>query len=211
MLPLVRILGMYIAQTEDVLDRSHRSFLSVPGAEWKPIQRNAGLYWGKSPHSVMAYDFAYMKETILQGAFDALQGLRINKERYEDHLLKRLLPGSLVPVVDTPTSWSWVASGGNWDEYITHLYAASEPVWQTLLDLDLCTASEVEAARADVLWAVKDAIDRGRRKYRADPKFQREVRGKVYTAWGWRGYPQWLEYPAALVEQLDLTSELMVA
>ncbi|MDH4611359.1 hypothetical protein [Pseudomonas sp. BN102] len=205
MLPLVRFLGMYIAQIEDMLDRRHGSFLRLPNAEWKPIQRNSGLYWGTAPHSVMAYDFAYMKETILQGAFDALQGLKINKARYEDHIHKRLNLNTLVPTVDVPDHQSWEANSKDWGTYVDHLYASFTPVWQALLDLGLCTADQIEDARLGVLWSLQAAIEEGRHQHRNDHRWRRNN----CKWWGFKDYPQWLEFPAVLAEKLLHPSMLL--
>ncbi|MDH4656013.1 hypothetical protein [Pseudomonas sp. BN606] len=210
MLPLVRGLGIYLAQleSEDVLERSHRSFMSLARATWKPLQYNMGLFWGTNPRPAMARDFGYMKETILQGAFNALQGLHVNKERFEDHLLKRLQLDTLVPQVDTPDEYSWVASEvGSWDVAIDTLYTAAEPVWNTLEHLGMVTLAQIEEARTGLLWSAKEAIDKGRRRYRAQPRFRRVHGGKQYTDWGWKGYPDWLLYPPVLVEGLHLDSE----
>lgn len=222
MLPLVRVLGIYLAQTEsaakwanvpDWPDSSyfhlpHRRFLKVCGTEWQPVQYNSGLFWGKSPCSVMAYDFAYMQETILQGAFDALQGLAINKARYEDNILKRLHLNTLVADVPAPDQWSWEVNGSSWDQYISGLYASYEPVWQALLDLDLCTADQIEEARIAVLWSLQAAIEKARHQCRNDPSLRRWHHGKLHKRWGWKGYPEWLEYPAVIAEMLPPSKAL---
>lgn len=199
MLRLVRVLGMYLAQTENFIQRQHGSFLKPVNATWAPLQYFCPLSpWKPSPR-VVDPDRQALVKLITEAAFNALQGLSIPVEMLEAKLVKRMHLQSLVPVVEIPEQWSWEACGSNWDEYIASMFRSFESTWQALLDVGICTADEIAAARIGVLESLHTAIERGRWQYKNQPCFKREYRGKYYSDWGFKGFPAYLEFPPIAV------------
>jgi hypothetical protein len=201
MLRLVRVLGMYLAQTEDFAQRQHGSFLKPVNADWAPLQYfNPQNPWKPSVR-MLEPDRQALVKLITEAAFNALQGLSIPVEMLERKLVKRMHLQTLVPVVDIPELRPWEACGSSWGGYITNLYRSFEPTWQALLQVGLCTAEEIAAARIGVLESLHIAIERGRKQYKNQPCFKRTFRGKYYDNWGFKGYPAYLEFPPVAPEE----------
>lgn len=205
MLKVVKATGLYLAQVGNPLGKARNRFLYLAHADWTPFHY---LYHSRpwnTPADLLADDLRSLlygvydaqgkavKPGIIPTAQNALQGLEIDQEYMQNRLLKRLVLRSLVPVVDAPDQWSWEACGSNWLGYIDNLYDSLEPVWQSLLDLDLCTDEQITEARDGVLWNLNVAVERARQRHRNQPCF---------TQWNVRfeRYPQWLEFPPVWVE-----------
>lgn len=206
MLRLVRVLGMYLAQTEDFIQRQHGSFLKPVNSTWAPLQ----YFYPRNPWKPSARmvdpDRQEMVKLITEAAFNALQGLHVPVEMLETRLVKRMHLQTLVPVVAIPEQWAWEACGSNWDAYIANLYRSFEGTWQALLDVGICTADEIAAARTGVLKSLHAAIEQGRRQYKNQPCFKRVYRNKYYSNWGFKGYPAYLEFPPVLTEPPSLAA-----
>lgn len=200
MLRLVRVLGMYLAQTEDFTQRQHGSFLKPINATWAPLQYVYPRYPWKPSARMVDPDRQELVKLIKEAAFSALQGMHIPVEMLEAKLVKRMHLKALVPVVEIPEHWAWEACGSNWDSYIANLYRSFESAWQALLDVGICTAEEVDAARTGVLDSLRTAIEQGRQQYKNQPNFKRWVGGKYYGEWGFKGYPAYLEHPPISLE-----------
>jgi hypothetical protein len=201
MLQLVRVLGIYLAQTEDVTRREHGSFLKPVNAAWEPLSHMQWRhFWGKTPQCAFDDDLQFLVGEVLKFAFNALQGLHVPQEMLRARLLKRLHLNTLVPVVEIPEQWAWEACGSNWDAYISNLYVSFESTWQALLDVGICTADQITEARTGVLESLHIAIGHGRQQYKNQSCFKRLYRGKYYSDWGFKGYPACLEYPPTAAE-----------
>lgn len=195
MLRLVRVLGMYLAQTEDFIQKQHGSFLKPVNATWAPLQYFHTRNPWKPSVQMLEADRQMLVTLITEAAFNALQGLNISVEMLEARLVKRMHLQTLVPVVQIPEQRAWEACGCNWDAYITNLYRSFEGAWQALLDVRICTAEEIAAARRDVLKSLCTAIAQGRQQYKDQARFKRWYRSKYYSDWGFKGYPAYLEFP----------------
>lgn len=196
MLRLVRVLGIYLAQTEDSTRREHSSFFKPVNATWQPLRHVQWRhFWGKSPQSAFDEDLRFLGDEVLKYTFNALQGLHVPKEMLRARVMKRLHLNTLVPVIDIPERWAWEACGASWDAFIANLYRSFEATWQSLLDAGICTADEIAAARTGVLKSLHIAIEKGRQQYKNLPRFKRFYCGKYYSEWGFKGYPAYLEYP----------------
>jgi hypothetical protein len=196
MLRLVRVLGMYLAQIEDCTQREHGSFLKPVNATWEPLRHVQWRhFWGKSPQSAFDDDLRFLVDEVLKYTFNALQGLHVPQEMLRARVMKRLHLNTLVPVIGIPERWAWEACGSSWDVFIANLYCSFEATWQSLLDVGICTADEVAAARTGVLKSLHIAIEQGRQQYKNQPRFKRLYCGKYYSEWGFKGYPAYLEYP----------------
>lgn len=200
MLRLVRVLGMYLAQTEDVIQQQHGSFLKPINATWTPLQYFHSRNPWKPSVQMLEADRQMLVTLITEAAFNALQGLNIPVDMLEARLVKRMHLQTLVPVVKIPERWAWEACGSNWDAYIANLYRSFETTWQSLLDVGICTAEEIEAARTGVLESLHTAIEQGRQQYKNQPCFKRWYRDKYYSEWGFKGFPAYLEFPPAVAE-----------
>ncbi|NBA94378.1 hypothetical protein GUY40_05265 [Pseudomonas sp. R5(2019)] len=202
MLSLVRVLGMFIAQMDDQQGLAHKSFLPLGDVEWKPLSHfylNWQRPWSKPTHQLIDADREFLVKNLTEHCFHALAGADIPQGLLRARLLKRLDVATLVPTVQAPDDWRFKAFG-SWEKFIEGLYADAEPVWQALLHVGLCTSEQVEAARGGVLESLHTAIEKGRRVYMR--QFRREVKGKVYPAWGFKGYPAYLEFPPVIAELL---------
>ncbi|CAI8817192.1 Phage integrase family protein [Pseudomonas sp. IT-P218] len=206
MLRLVRVLGMYLAQTEDFTQPQHGSFLKPVNATWTPLQYFCHRNPWKPSAQMLEADRQMLVVLITEAAFIALQGLSIPVEMLEAKLVKRMHLQSLVPVVEIPDLYSWRACGLNWEVYIANLYSSFESTWQALLDVGICTADEIAAARTGVLESLHSAIERGRQQYKNQPCFKRLYRGKYYSDWGFRGYPAYLDFPPVSAEPVFLAA-----
>lgn len=206
MLALVRVLGIYIAQAETQQGIDHRSFLPLKDMQWNPL---AYLYhkqpWGK-PKQQLEADQQHLIESIGKHCYSALAGADLPKELLQNRLLKRIYAVNLVPTVQAPEQWRYAALG-SWEKFIESLYADAEPVWQSLLALDLCTPAQVEEARTGLLWSLQGAIEKARHKYRSQDRFKRTYKGKYYSRWGFKGYPEHLEYPPILASLMQPGAE----
>lgn len=206
MLRLVRVLGMYLAQTEDFSQRQHGSFLKPVNATWAPLQYFCPPNPWKPSARMVDPDRQELVKLITDAAFNALQGLYIPVDMLEAKLVKRMHLQTLVPVVETPGKMAWGACGSNWDAYITNLYRSFESTWQALLDVGICTADQVDAARTGVLESLHTAIEKGRQQYKNQPCFKRTYRNKYYSNWGFKGYPAYLEFPPVEADQLPVVA-----
>lgn len=206
MLRLVRVLGMYLAQTEDFTQRQHGSFLKPVNAAWAPLQYfNPQNPWKPSVR-MLEPDRQALVKLITEAAFNALQGLSIPVEMLEAKLVRRMHLQSLVPVVEIPEQWGWEACGSNWDGYTSNLYSSFEGIWQALLDVGICTTDQITDARTGVLESLNAAIERGRRQHMNQSRFKRWYRGNYYDDWGFKGYPAYLEFPPIAVEPMSLAA-----
>lgn len=201
MLQLVRVLGMYLAQTEDFIQKQHGSFLKPVNATWTPLQYFCPRNPWKPSARVVDPDRQELVKLITEAAFNALQGLSIPVERLAAKLVKRMHLQTLVPVVDIPERWAWEACGSDWGAYIANLYRSFEATWQSLLDVGICTADEIAAARTGVLESLHTAIEQGRQQHKNQPRFKRWHRNKYYSEWGFKGYPAYLEFPPVSLEE----------
>ncbi|NBA95839.1 hypothetical protein [Pseudomonas sp. R5(2019)] len=202
MLGLVRVLGVFIAQMEDQQGLAHKSFLPLGDTEWKPLSHfylNKQQPWGKPSQRLIDADREFLIKNLTEHCFHALAGADIPQGLLRARLLKRLDVATLVPTVQAPADWRFKAFG-SWDKFIEGLYADAEPVWQALLDIGLCTAAQIEEARTGLLWSLQEGLERERHRYRNQPCFKRTYKGKYYTRWGWKDYPEHLEYPPVLAE-----------
>lgn len=206
MLRLVRVLGMYLAQTEGVIQPQHGSFLKPINATWTPLQHFHTRNPWKPSVEMLNDDLQMMINLITAAAFSALQGLSIPVKKLEAKLVKRLHLRTLVPVVEVPEQWAWEACGSNWDAYIANLYRSFETTWQSLLGVGICTVDEITAARSGVLESLHDAIEQGRREYKNQSRFKRWFQGRYYSEWGFKGYPAYLEFPPLTAEPLSLAA-----
>lgn len=195
MLRLVRVLGMYLAQIEDCTQREHGSFLKPVNATWTPLQYCHTRNPWKPSAQMLEADRQMLVELITEAVFSALQGLNIHVAKLEAKLVSRMHLKTLVPAIEIPNRWAWAACGSNWDAYIANLYRSFETAWQSLLDLGICTADEIETARTGVLESLRVAIEKGRQQYKDQPCFKRLYREKYYSDWGFKGYPAYLEFP----------------
>ncbi|VVM85449.1 hypothetical protein [Pseudomonas fluorescens] len=195
---LVRVLGMFIAQAENEQGIAHKSFLPLGDMEWKPLSYlNWQQPWGKPAKRLIDADQGFLIKNLTDNCFHALAGADIPQGLLRARLLKRLDVATLVPTVLVPDGWRFKAFG-SWDKFIESLHANSEPVWQALLDLGLCTPAEVEEARTGLLWSLQEALEKARHQYRNQECFKRTYKGEYHNRWGWRGYPKHLEYPPVL-------------
>ncbi|VVO61208.1 hypothetical protein PS862_00827 [Pseudomonas fluorescens] len=206
MLRLVRVLGMYLAQTEDFIQRQHGSFLKPVNATWTPLQYFCPRNPWKPSARMVDSDRQGLVKLITEAAFNALQGLNIPVEMLDAKLVKRMHLQTLVPVVEIPEQWSWEACGSNWEGYTANLYRSFESTWQALMDVGICTADEIAAARTGVLESLHTAIGHGRQQYKNQPCFKRWYRNKYYSDWGFKGYPAYLEFPPVAAEQSPLAA-----
>ena len=206
MLQLVRVLGMYLAQTEDFIQQQHGSFLKPVNATWTPLQYFCPRNPWKPSVQMLEADRQMLVALITAAAFNALQGLNIPVEMLEARLVKRMHLQSLVPVIEIPEQWSWEACGSSWEGYTANMYRSFETTWQALLDVGICTADEIAAARTGVLEGLHTAIEQGRREYKNQPRFKRWFQGKYYSDWGFKGYPAYLEFPPVSAEPLSLAA-----
>ncbi|MEW7910438.1 hypothetical protein AB2R97_07240, partial [Pseudomonas fulva] len=86
---------------------------------------------------------------------------------------------------------------------IDGLYANAEPVWQSLLTLNLCTPEQIEEARTGLLWSLQESI--------ADARYHYRNQYRYIVRWHWKGYPEHLEYPLILVDLMQAgNSEMAV-
>ncbi|MNM47235.1 hypothetical protein D3C81_581980 [compost metagenome] len=203
MLDLVRVLGIYIAQMETQQGIEHRSFLPMKDAEWKPLTyMNWQQPWGKPNQQRIDADHRMLIESITEHCYHALAGADIPRGLLRQRLLKRIDATNLVPSVQAPGRDRYEAFG-TWEKFTESLYADAEPVWQSLLALDLCTPEQVEEARTGLMWSLQGAIEKARHEYRNSECFKRTYKGKYYKRWGWKGYPAHLEYPAWLFDLMQ--------
>jgi hypothetical protein len=206
MLQLVRVLGMYLAQTEDFVRQQHGSFLKPVNATWTPLQYFCPRNPWKPSARVVDPDRQELVKLITEAAFNALQGLSIPVEMLAAKLVRRMHLQSLVPIAEIPEQWSWEACGSTWEGYTANLYSSFESTWQALMDVGICTADEITAARTGVLESLHAAIEQGRQKYKNQPRFKRWYCGKYYSEWGFKGYPAYLEFPSVAAEQSPLAA-----
>lgn len=197
MLRLVRVLGVYLAQTEDFTSRQHGNFLKPVNAAWAPLQYFHPRNPWKPSVQMLEADRQMLVTLITEAAFNALQGLDIPVDMLEAKLVRRMHLQTLVPVVEIPEQKAWEACGSNWDAYIANLYCSFERTWQALLEAGICTANEIAAARTGVVEGLYDAIAQGRQQYKNQSSFKRWYRNKYYSEWGFKGYPAYLEFPPA--------------
>jgi hypothetical protein len=186
MLSLVRLLGIYLAQIGNAEGKSRNRFLSLANATWTPLQYS-------HPES----DRESLVKAITEAAHNALQGLNIDGEALEAQLEERLHLQSLVPVVWAPNEESWEASGANWITYIDNLYSSFESTWQALLDVGICTESQLFAAQDGVLWSLQAAIKQGREQY---------MNQRCFTHYNlqFQRFPAYLEFPPIAPEEPQL-------
>ncbi|MCS4281798.1 hypothetical protein M2396_000063 [Pseudomonas sp. BIGb0278] len=200
MLGLVRVLGIYIAQSEWQIGEEHKSFLPQHAFEWKPLTYlNWQQPWGKPNRKLIDADQRLLIGSITDHCYHALSGADIPKGLLRARLLKRLDVAALMPTVLVPDDQRFKKLG-TWSDYIAALYADAELVWQPLLALGLCTAEQVEAARTGLLDCLHAVIEKGRRDYSAQPRFKRTYRDRYYSQWGFKGYPAHLEFPPMATE-----------
>jgi hypothetical protein len=200
MLGLVRVLGIYIAQSECPLDGDHRGFLPRKGLEWQPLTYlNWQQPWGKPSQQLIDADHRFMIECITDHCYHALSGADIPKGLLRARLLKRLDVATLAPSVEAPSSTDFEAFGC-WEKYVESLVAEAQSVWQALFAVDLCTAEQVEAAQTGIRHSLYAAVDIARKRFKNSRRFQRVYNGKYYSDWGWSGYPAHLEYPPVEAE-----------
>lgn len=202
MLGLVRVLGIYIAQGESSLNSDHRSFLPQNGIKWQPLTyMNWQQPWGKPSKQLVDADHRLLIQSIIDHCYHALSGADIPKGLLRARLLKRIDVATLVPTVQAPSGWQY-AEFGSWDKFIDGLYASAEPVWQSLLTLDLCTPGQIDEARISLLWSLQEAIGDARHHYRHQHRY--------IVRWHWKGYPAHLEYPSVIVGLMKAGSSEMV-
>ncbi|MEW7912957.1 hypothetical protein [Pseudomonas fulva] len=203
MLGLVRVLGIYIAQGESRVDSDHRSFLPQDAFGWQPLTYlNWQQPWGKPNQQLIDADHSLLIDSITDHCYHALSGADIPKGLLRARLLKRLDVATLVPTVLAPTEWQY-AEVGSWEKFIDGLYANAEPVWQSLLTLNLCTPEQIEEARTGLLWSLQESI--------ADARYHYRNQYRYIVRWHWKGYPEHLEYPLILVDLMQAgNSEMAV-
>lgn len=202
MLGLVRVLGIYIAQSECPFDGGHKAFLPQKGFEWQPLTyMNWQQPWGEPSKQLVDADHRLLIASITDHCYHALSGADIPKGLLRARLLKRLDVATLVPTVDAPDATGFEAFGC-WDKYIESLVADAQPVWQALLAVDLCTAEQVEDAQTGIRHSLYAAVDIARKRFKNSPRFQRIYKGTYYSDWGWTGYPAHLEFPPVAAEPL---------
>lgn len=206
MLQLVRVLGMYLAQAEDFIQKQYGSFLKPVNATWTPLQYFCPRNPWKPSARVVDPDRQELVKLITEAAFNALQGLSIPVEKLAAKLVKRMHLRTLVPVVEIPGRGAWEACGSDWGEYIANLYCSFETTWQALMDVGICTVDEIAAARTGVLESLHAAIEQGRREHKNQPRFKRWFQGKYYSEWGFKGYPAYLDFPPVAAEQSPLAA-----
>lgn len=203
MLDLVRVLGIYIAQMETQQGIEHKSFLPMKDAEWKPLTyMNWQQPWGRPNQQRIDADHRMLIESITEHCYHALAGADIPKGLLRQRLLKRIDATNLVPTVQAPEQRRFEAFG-TWEKFTESLYADAEPVWQSLLALDLCTPEQIVEARTGLMWSLQGAIEKARHEYRNSECFKRTYKGRYYKRWGWKGYPEHLEYPAWLSDLMQ--------
>lgn len=197
MLKLVRVLGIYLTQTNDRQGTARPRFLQIGNATWSPLLHYCPSNPWRPSVGALDADKAMLITSMIEAAQAALQGLDIPAQMLEARLLKRMHLHTLLPVVPAPDQWSWEASGSDLQSYIDNLQASFEPTWQALLDVGLCTAAAVADARAIVVVNLSNAIEKARQEYRSQPR---------YTKWNVRfeGYPQWLERLPGIEDGLRL-------
>ncbi|KPG99680.1 hypothetical protein AEQ67_11160 [Pseudomonas sp. RIT-PI-q] len=196
MLSLVRVLGSYLAPINDAQGKARGRF-DFPNASWSPLQYCNPVYPWRTPVSLLESDRQALVTSIIEAAHNALQGLNIDGEALEAQLEVRLHLQTLVPVVMAPDEMTWEACGANWITYIDDLYNSFESTWQALLDLGICTESQVFAAQDGVLRSLQAAIEQGREQYRNN---------RMHTVYGvqFQRYPAYLEYPPMAVDGQQL-------
>jgi hypothetical protein len=194
MLSLVRVLGMYLAQIGNAEGKSRNRFLSLANATWTPLQYCHPVIPWRTPVSFLESDRESLVKAITEAAHNTLQGLDTNGATLAAQLEERLHLQTLVPVVLAPNEESWEACGANWITYIDSLYNSFAGAWQALLDLGICTESQLFAAQDDVLRSLFAAIERGREQHRND---------RIYTVFGvqFQRYPAFLEFPPISPEE----------
>lgn len=193
MLSMVRVLGMYLVQIDDAQGKAHGRF-DFPNATWFPLQYCNPVCPWKTPVSLLESDRQALVTSIIEAAHNALQGLTIAFEALKAQLEVRLHLQTLVPVVMAPDQMTWEACGSNWISYIDNLYNSFEATWQALLDLGICSESQLFAAQDGVLRSLYADIERGRGQYRNQRKYT------VYSV-QFQRYPAYLEYPPIAPEE----------
>ncbi|QYX51677.1 hypothetical protein K3F44_19015 [Pseudomonas sp. S07E 245] len=205
MLKLVQVMGIYLAQIGRTEGKAHSRFLAQDNATWAPLSHLYQVQPWRTPAHLLADDL----DGLLNGEYDAkgrelkpgmvpmaqaaLQGLDIDHDYISNRLLKRLVINTLNPVVAAPEQWSWEANGSDWLAYIDNLYASLEPTWQALLDVGLCTESQVLDAHDAVLVNLDRAVEQSRKHYREQRQFT--VYRRPFTR-----YPAHLEFPPLAIE-----------
>jgi hypothetical protein len=193
MLSLVRVLGTYLAQINHAQSKARGRF-GFPNATWTPLQYCHPQNPWRTSARLLESDREPLVTSIIEAAHNALQGLDIDGAALATQLEERLHLQTLVPVVMAPDETSWEACGANWITYIDHLYTSFAGTWQSLLDLGICTESQLFAAQDDVLRSLYAAIERGREQHRND---------RMYTVFGvqFQRYPAYLEFPPISPEE----------
>ncbi|MDD2134802.1 hypothetical protein [Pseudomonas kurunegalensis] len=222
MLKLVRVMGIYLAQTGRDEGKAHSRFLAQANARWAPLSHLYQNQPWRTPAHLLADDL----DGLLNGVYDAkgrelkpgivptaqaaLQGLDIDRDYISNRLMKRLALKSLNPVVTAPTErwWrdndlsdkrAWKSNGSKWLAYIDNLYALLEPTWQALLDVGLCTEEQVLDAHDAVLVNLVDAVEQSRKHYREQRRFT--VYHMPFTR-----YPAHLEFPPVAAQLLPMAA-----
>lgn len=194
MLKLIRVLGIYYAQMNNVEGKARNRFLAQANASWVPLHHCHGRNPWKPSAAMLDADRQLLLTTIIEAAQDALQGLDIPAQMLEARLVKRLHLQTLVPVVTAPDQWSWEANGSNWLTYIENLYASLQPTWQALLDVGLCTEEQVLDAHDAVLADLDKAIEMARQRYGCQPRFTQYNRS-------FDRFPAYLEHSPVAVDR----------
>lgn len=194
MLSLVRLLGIYLAQINDAQGKARNRFLSLANAAWTPLQYCHPQRPWRTPASLLEADRESLIKAITEAAHNALQGLSIDGEALEAQLEERIHLQTLVPVVRAPDESSWEACGSNWLNYIDSLYSSLESTWQALLDVGICTESQLFAAQDGVLRSLQAAIEQGREQY---------MNQRCFTHYNkpFQRYPAYLEFPPVVPEE----------
>ncbi|MBA6145798.1 MULTISPECIES: hypothetical protein [Pseudomonas] len=208
MLALVRVLGIYIAQAETQQGIEHRDFLPLKDMQWSPLEYvNWQQPWGTPNQQLIDADHRLLIESIIEHCYHALSGADVPRGFLQARLLKRIDVATLVPTVRAPEQWRY-AGLGSWESFIESLYSDAEPVWQSLLALDLCTTAQVEEARTGLMWSLQGAIEKARHEYRNSDCFKRTYKEKYYNRWGFKGYPEHLEFPPILADLMQPGAEV---
>lgn len=203
MLDIVRVLGVYLAQFQNMQGIEHKTFLPQNDYEWKPLAyMNWQKPWGKPHKPLVEADHQMLIETITEYCYHALAGADVPKGLLRARMWKRFDVATLTPTIYAPDATRFEAFGC-WEKFTQSLVADAEPVWQSLLALELCTAEQVEEARNGIQHSLYAAIEIARKRFKNSPRFHRIYKGKSYHDWGWKGYPPHLGFPPVAAESVS--------
>ncbi|WP_374439775.1 hypothetical protein [Pseudomonas panipatensis] len=205
MLPLIHVLGLWLAQT-NTSEAQTRPRFQVPNAEWTPIQYidwqfpwKPKLPYVQPPLEVRMVqdDQKMLRDTLLKGAWDALQGNSVPVDLLRARLRKRLDIAQLVPM-PTVDHYGNDADFGDRARQFTALLQYLRPHLQLLEATGLCSSADVADTPKTLAKNMRLAVESARKRFAAD------YDSPLWSHKRWDGtYPEYLAIPT--------TQELLAA